>query len=68
MNDLSFSKGNIKTNDYNGYELFKIVGRYLIETKEDLLGYINDENKVLMDGNNILKDSLYYFCDKYNKN
>lgn len=68
MNDLSFSKGNIKTNDYNGYELFKVVGRYLMETNEDLLGYINDENKVLMDGNNILKDSLNYFRNKYNKN
>lgn len=67
MNDLDFSKGNIKTDNYNGYELFKVVGRYLIETKENLLSYINDENKVLMDGNDILKDSLNYFHNKYNK-
>ena len=33
MNELEFSKGNIKMEDYSGYDLFKVVGRYLIETK-----------------------------------
>ena len=68
MNDLEFSKGNIKTEDYNGYDLFKVVGRYLIETKtqEELLKYINDKSKVINDGNTILEVSLRYFLKKYN--
>lgn len=65
MNDLDFSKGNIKTNDYDGYELFKIVGRYLIETKnnEELLEYVCKENQIKNDGNHILIDSLNYFSN-----
>lgn len=43
MNELSISKGNIVTKEYNGFDLFKVVGRYLIETKNDLLNYINDK-------------------------
>jgi len=68
MNKLSFSKGNIITEEYNGYDLFKVVGRYLIETKtkEDLLNYINDEEKVINDGKIILEESLNYFMLKYN--
>lgn len=68
MNELSFSKGNIKTEKYNGYDLFKVVGRYLIETKskEDLLDYINDKDKVISDGEIILEESLNYFTLKYN--
>ena len=68
MNDLEFSKGNIKTEDYNGYDLFKVVGRYLIETKTqgELLKYINDKSKVINDGNTILEVSLIYFSEKYN--
>ena len=68
MNDLEFSKGNIKTEDYNGYDLFKVVGRYLIETKaqDELLKYINDKSKVISDGNTILEVSLKYFLEKYN--
>lgn len=68
MNDLEFSKGNIKTDNYNGYDLFKVVGRYLIETKKqnELLKYVNDKSRVLNDGNTILEVSLKYFSDKYN--
>lgn len=33
MNELSFDINNIKTKNYNGYDLFMVVGRYLIETK-----------------------------------
>ncbi len=68
MNDLDFSKENIKTENYNGYDLFKVVGRYLIETKtqDELLKYINDKSKVISDGNTILEVSLRYFLEKYN--
>lgn len=68
MNELSFSKDNIITKEYNGYDLFKVVGRYLIETKskEDLLDYVNDEEKIIHDGKNILKKSLKYFALIYN--
>lgn len=67
MNDLKFSKGNIITKEYNGYLLFKIVGRYLIETKNkvELLDYINDLNHVIEDGDIILNESLKYFSKKY---
>lgn len=70
MNDLEFSKGNIKTEAYNGYELFKVVGRYLIETKskDELLKYINDIKKIVDDGNFILEDSIEYFSLKYDLN
>lgn len=63
MSDLSFKKGNVKTLGYNGYDLFKIVGRYLIETFNDdeLLEYINNKDKICEDGNNILEKSLKYF-------
>lgn len=68
MNELSISKGNIVTKEYNGYDLFKVVGRYLIETKtkDDLLNYINDKEKVINDGEKILEESLNYFILKYN--
>lgn len=68
MNDLEFSKGNIKTEDHNGYDLFKVIGRYLIETKTqgEFLKYINDKSKVINDGNTILEVSLIYFSEKYN--
>lgn len=66
MKDLSFSESNIITKEYNGYDLFKVVGRYLIETKQDLLNYISEEEKVVNDGENILEESLNYFMLKYN--
>ena len=68
MSDLDFKKNNVKTADYNGYDLFKIVGRYLIETKskDELLEYVNDKDRVIKDGNNILNESLEYFKEKYN--
>ena len=68
MNDLEFSKGNIKTKNYNGYDLFKIVGRYLIETKsqDELLKYVNNKRKIISDGNTILEISIRYFLEKYN--
>ena len=67
MDELEFSKGNIKTKDYNGYDLFKVVGRYLIETKntDELLKYINDKNQIKKDGSIILEESINYFSKKY---
>lgn len=67
MDELEFSKGNIKTKDYNGYDLFKVVGRYLIETKntDELLKYINDKNQIENDGSVILEESINYFSKKY---
>lgn len=69
MNELDFGKGNVKTKDYNGYELFIIVGRYLIETMsdDDLYDFINNENKVKEAGETILEDSINYFVAKYSK-
>lgn len=63
MSSLDFKKGNIKTKEYNGYHLFEIVGKYLVETKnnEELLKYINDKKQILRDGENILEKSLDYF-------
>lgn len=68
MADLDFDKENIKTSNYNGYDLFSIVGRYLLETKskDDLLKYIKDTNKITKDGDTILTESLEYFKEKYN--
>ena len=66
MNELSFSKGNIITKEYNGYDLFKVVGRYLIETRSDLLDYINNKERIINDGKKILEESLDYFISKYN--
>lgn len=68
MNQLSFDRGNIITGEYDGYDLFKVVGRYLIETKteEELLLYIQNEDLVLKEGDSILEISLKYFEEKYN--
>lgn len=68
MNDLDFDKNNVKTDEYDGYDLFKVVGRYLVETKtpKELFIYINNKDKVLNDGEKILEDSLNYFRLKYN--
>ncbi len=63
MCDLAFWKGNVKTEKYNGYDLFKVVGRYLIETKtqNELFTYIHNKDQILKDGEKILKESLEYF-------
>lgn len=47
--------------------LFKVVGRYLIETKtnEELYNYIHNIEQVLKDGETILEESLLYFNKKY---
>lgn len=69
MNDLDFKKGNIKSKDYDGYQFFIIVGRYLLETMDDeeIFNFINDEVKIKEAGETILEDSLNYFVEKYKK-
>lgn len=66
MENFDFSDGVFTTEEYNGYELFKIIGRYLIEkyNKDELLEYVNDYDKVIKDSKNILRDSLEYFYKK----
>lgn len=66
LNNLSFAKGNIVSDEYNGYDLFKVVGRYLIETKSNLLSYIKNEEQILNDGETLLDESINYFKSKYN--
>ena len=68
MNDISFENKNVKTKEYNAYDFFHIIGRYLIETnsKDDLLGLYKDEERILNLGETILSDSIDYFIKKYN--
>jgi hypothetical protein len=63
MNDISFKNNNVKTDEYNAYDFFHIVGRYLIETynSDELLELYNNESKVLELGEHILEDSINYF-------
>lgn len=68
MTYFNFNDGIFSTEEYNGYELFKIIGRYLIETKDknELLEYISNYNKIMEDSKTILVDSINYFVIKYN--
>lgn len=55
---------NYNDTDYN---LFKVVGRYLVETKteDELFLYIHNKEIILKDGETILEESLRYFSEKY---
>lgn len=67
MNEISFKNNNIKTNEYNAYDFFHIIGRYLSEiySREELLNFYKDEESVLKLGENILSESLLYFKQKF---
>ena len=67
LNEISFKKNNTKTKEYNAYDFFYIVGRYLVETcsKKELLMLYKDEKMILQLGNHILDESLKYFKSKY---
>lgn len=67
MTNFSFKDGLFKTDEYNGYDLFKIIGRYLVETMDsnELLEYINDYDRLVKDSETILNTSISYFIDKY---
>ncbi|MEG2457565.1 MAG: hypothetical protein RSB41_01580 [Bacilli bacterium] len=68
MSKLPLKNNNLCTKKYSEYDLFRIVGRYLIETKsdEELFEYIHEEKRILKDGETILQTSLMYFKNKYN--
>ena len=67
MNEISFKNNNVKTKEYDAYDFFHIIGRYLLEiySKEELLDFYKDEEKVLKLGKNILNESLLYFKKKF---
>lgn len=66
MNEIDLTT-NVRTSAYNAYELFKIVGRYLIETKtpNELFDYINNIEAITKDSKTILEESLTYFSKQY---
>ncbi len=57
----------VKTKDYNGYDMFNLIGKYIFETKQEqkFLELIKkDRNQVLEIGKHILQDSIDYFKEK----
>ncbi len=67
LNDIKFENNNVKTDIYDAYDFFYIVGKYLQETmsKNELLSLFMDEEQVFMLGNTVLNDSFDYFANKY---
>lgn len=57
----------IKTKEYNGYDMFNIIGKYIFETKQEqkYLDLIKqDRTAVLEIGKHILKEAIEYFKNK----
>lgn len=57
----------VKTKEYNGYDMFNIIGKYIFETKQEqkFIELIKkDRNKVLEIGKHILQDAIDYFKEK----
>lgn len=57
----------VKTKEYNGYDMFNIIGKYIFETKQEqkYLALIKkDRNEVLKIGKHILKEAIDYFKNK----
>lgn len=67
MNEISFKNNNVKTKEYDAYDFFHIIGRYLFEiySRKELLNFYKDEKRVLKSGENILSESLLYFKQKF---
>ena len=67
INDLKFQNNNIKTNDYDAYDFFYVIGEYLRQTMSDdeLLCFIKDKDKILKYSKFILEESIEYFKNKY---
>lgn len=65
--EITFAKNNIKTTEYDAYDFFHIIGRYLLEiySSEELLKLYRDEKRVLKLGENILNESILYFKQKF---
>lgn len=57
----------VKTKEYNGYDMFNIIGKYIFETNQEqkFLELIKkDRNQVLEIGKHILQDTIDYFKEK----
>lgn len=57
----------VKTKEYNGYDMFNIIGKYIFETQQEqkCLDLIKkDRNQVLEIGKHILQDAIDYFKEK----
>lgn len=57
----------VKTKEYNGYDMFNIIGKYIFETKQEqkYLELIKkDRNEVLKIGKYILKEAINHFKNK----
>ena len=57
----------VKTKEYNGYDMFNIIGKYIFETKQEqkYLELIKkNRNEVLRIGKYILKEAIDYFKNK----
>lgn len=57
----------VKTKEYNGYDMFNIIGKYIFETKQEqkFIELIKrNRNKVLEIGKHILQDAIDYFKNK----
>ncbi len=57
----------VKTKEYNGYDMFNIIGKYIFETKQEqnFIKLIKrDRNKVLEIGKHILQDAIDYLKNK----
>lgn len=63
MNKISFKNNNVKTDEYNAYDFFHIIGRYLLEiySRKELLEFYKNEERVLNIRENILIESILYF-------
>lgn len=67
LNNIKFKNNNVKTDIYDAYDFFYIVGKYLQETmsKNELLSLFMDEKRVFMFAHTVLNDSFDYFANKY---
>ena len=57
----------VKTKEYNGYDMFNIIGKYIFETRQEqkFLDLIKqDRNKVIEIGKHILQEAIDYFKNK----
>ena len=69
VNVLSNSN-KIITKEYNGYDMFNIIGKYIFENnleEEYLSLLINDRDEIIKRGKSILKVSIEYFKEKQKK-
>lgn len=66
MNILS-DYNKIKTKEYDGYDMFNIIGKYIFETKQEnkfLKMLMIDRGKVVEFGQHILQEAINYFKER----